>query len=328
MSTHNLNPNEFNRLKYFPASIFGMIMGMTGLVISFFIAAQFFRPIQVFGEIGLIFVSILFAFLFIVYLSKILTFKTAFLNEVQHPIKMNFGPAISISLLLMSIAYQQFGYDQVSLYLWSFGSALQLVLTLWVLNHWVFHDHFEIHHSNPAWFIPIVGNIIVPIAGVEHTSPFISWFFFSIGIVFWPVLKSILIYRIIFHPPIIDRLIPTLFIFIAPPAVGFISYVKLNGGEIDNFAYILYFFSLFFTLFLTSTLKHFRKLNFAISWWAYTFPLAAMSIASFTMAKQTNEIIFTYIGFAIQAILFLLVLVFAYRTLKAAFNRKICDPSH
>ncbi|MBN2605927.1 MAG: SLAC1 anion channel family protein [Thiotrichales bacterium] len=327
MNTQDLHLENFNRLEYFPASIFGMVMGMAGLVISFFVASHFFKPILTLAQGGLIFVTALFAFLFAVYVCKTLRFRAAFLSEMQHPIKMNFGPTISIGLLLLSIAYLQFGYKEVSFYLWAIGSILQLLLTLWVLNHWFFHNHFEIHHSNPAWFIPIVGNIIVPIAGVEHANPLISWFFFSIGIVFWPVLKSILVYRIIFHPPIMDRLIPTLFIFIAPPAVGFISYVKLSGS-IDGFAYVLYFFALFFTLFLASTLKHFKKLDFAISWWAYTFPLAAISIASFTMAKHANEIFFANIGFAIQAVLFVLVLIFAYRTLKAALNKKICDPSH
>ena len=100
---------------------------------------------------------------------------------------------------------------------------------------------------NPSWFIPIVGNILVPIAGVPLGYTDISWFFFSIGIVFWPVLLTIIFYRIIFHPALPGKLIPTFFILIAPPAVGFLSYMKLTG-EMDNFARILYFSGLFFTL--------------------------------------------------------------------------------
>lgn len=321
------NETPPNRIAYFPASIFGMIMGMTGLVISFFVGTEFAPFLSKIAPTALFIVVVLFLFLMVVYLYKFINYREAVLEEMRDPVKMNFGPTISIGLLLMSIAFMDMGWHQVSFYLWIVGAVLQLLLTLWVLNHWVFHDYFEIHHSNPAWFIPIVGNIIVPIAGVEHASPLISWFYFSIGIIFWPVLKSTLMYRIIFHPPIVQKLIPTLFIFIAPPAVGFISYVKLTGG-VDSFALVLYFFGLFFTLFLFSALKRFKGLAFAISWWAYTFPLAAMAIASFVLAKQIDERFFIYIAFVLQVVLNIMVLILAYRTLMAAMKKRICDPHH
>lgn len=325
--TLNTNSSLFARIQYFPASIFGMIMGLTGLVISLFAAGHILEGLNLAASTGLVVVTLVFIILLSLYLIKAIKYGKATLQEMRHPIKMNFGPAISIALILLSIAYDKQGLMDVSFYLWSVGATLQLIFSLWVFNHWIFHDFFEIKHSNPAWFIPIVGNILVPIAGVDHAPDFISWFFFSIGIVFWPIIKSILIYRIVFHPPMMERLIPTLFIFIAPPAVGFISYVKLNGG-LDNFAYILYFFGLFFTLFLLSTFKHFKDLSFAISWWAYTFPLAAISIASFTMAHQTGESFFNYIAFAIQALLSLLVMFLLYKTAIAFKNKKICDPTH
>lgn len=327
MDTVNLPEPPKNRIAYFPASIFGMIMGMTGLVISFFVASPFAPFLASIAPYALFAVAALFVFLIGVYLCKLVNYREAVLKEMSDPVKMNFGPTISIGLLLMSIAFLDMGWTQVSFYLWSLGAVLQLLLTLWVLNHWVFHENFEVHHSNPAWFIPIVGNIIVPIAGVEHASPLVSWFFFAIGIVFWPVLKSILMYRIIFHPPLVQKLIPTLFIFIAPPAVGFISYVKLSGG-VDGFALVLYFFGLFFTLFLLSAIQRFNGLSFAISWWAYTFPLAAISIASFLMSERLEQVFFEYIGFAIQAVLSVMVLVLAYRTAGAAMKKRICDPTH
>lgn len=48
----------------------------------------------------------------------------------------------------------------------------------------------------PAWFIPVVGNIIVPLAGVRFAPAEVSWFFFSIGLVFWIVLLAIVMYRL------------------------------------------------------------------------------------------------------------------------------------
>lgn len=320
--------SKLARLQYFPASFFGMIMGMTGLSIALIKSEKAFGWDQWPSQTLLTLVVALFALLLLTYLYKIIKFKAAFIEEMRHPIKMNFLPAISISMLLLSIAFWQFGEVKTSFNLWVMGASLQLILTLWVLYNWIYHDFFKIEHSNPAWFIPIVGNIIVPIAGVEHVPADINWFFFAIGIVFWPILKAVLFYRLIFHSPMPERLMPTLFIFIAPPAVGFISYVALNHGQVDHFAKTLYFFALFFTLFLLFSINRFRRLQFALSWWAYTFPLAAMSIASFSMAQAAHSAVYNYIGLAVMAALCFMIALFFYKTAVAAAKGKICTADH
>ncbi len=71
--------------------------------------------------------------------------------------------------------------------------------------------------------------------------------------------------RIIFHMPLPVKLLPTLFILIAPPAVGFLSYINLTG-ELDAFAHVLYNFALFLTILLLSQLPRFARLPFFISW--------------------------------------------------------------
>ena len=45
--------------------------------------------------------------------------------------------------------------------------------------------------------------------------------------IFWIVLIAIVFYRIFFHEPNPARLLPTLFILLALPAVGFIAYGAL-----------------------------------------------------------------------------------------------------
>lgn len=320
--------SKLDKLQYFPASFFGMIMGMTGLCIALLKSEALFGLSLKPGYSLLMLTTTLFVVLSVVYLYKILRFKKAFIEEARHPIKMNFLPAISISLLLLSVAFWSIEEVKTSFNLWILGASLQLILTLWVLYNWIHHQYCTIEHSNPAWFIPIVGTLIVPIAGVHHVPTDINWFFFAIGIVFWPILKALLFYRLIFHAPMPEKLMPTLFIFIAPPAVGFISYMALTHGQIDNFARILYFFGLFFTLFLLFSASRFRTLTFALSWWAYTFPLAAMSIASYVMADATQVYAYNWIGLVIMSVVILMIAWFLYKTVIAAVNNKICTAEH
>ncbi|MEA1988968.1 MAG: SLAC1 anion channel family protein [Pseudomonadota bacterium] len=319
---------RLKNIAYFPASFFGMIMGLTGLSIAFINLAQVYESTAILAKISLLFTLVLMLILLSMYSYKMIRFPREVIAELKHPIKMNFVPAISISLLLLSIAFYALGYTQMSQYSWIIGAILQLSLTYWVLYNWVHHDFFTPEHSNPAWFIPIVGNIIVPIAGVHHAPVELSWFFFSIGLIFWIVVKSILVNRIIFHTPLQERLIPTLFIFIAPPAVGFISYLALNNHELNQFGMVLYFFGLAMTLLMMVSVGKFIKLSFALSWWAFTFPLAAMAIASYKMAQVAHSDFYLYIAIAIHAVLFVLILNFLTKTAKAVYLKQICNDKH
>lgn len=315
-------------IAYFPASFFGMIMGLTGLTIAFIQLAQVYESISILFQISLVLTLVLMLTLLSIYSYKIIRFPREVIAELKHPIKMNFVPTISISLLLLSVAFNTLEFSEISKYTWMIGAILQLSLTYWVLYNWIHHDFFTPEHSNPAWFIPIVGNIIVPIAGVHHAPVELSWFFFSIGLIFWMVVKSILVNRIIFHTPLQERLIPTLFIFIAPPAVGFISYLALNNHELNQFGMVLYFFGLAMTLLMMVSVGKFIKLPFALSWWAFTFPLAAMAIASYKMSQVAHADFYLYIAIAIHTVLFILILNFLAKTAKAVYLQQICNDKH
>jgi tellurite resistance protein len=313
-----------SRLAYFPISFFAMVMGLAGLCIAWE-KAQIGFQLDVRVDMALIpFTALVFAILSFFYTMKLMRHPGQVIKELNHPVKLNFFPAVSISLILLSITLLQ-SQPSVSHALWVLGSMLHLGFTLYVMNIWIHHDKFEIHHINPAWFIPVVGNVLVPVAGTSHGYYEISWFFFSIGIVFWMVLFTIIIYRVLFHNPLPDKLMPTFFILIAPPAVGFISYVKLTGG-IDSFAHVLYYIGLFLTLLLASMALRFTRLQFFLSWWAYSFPLAAITIATLLMYEMTAEPGFAIISWLLLSLLTLVVTFLFYRTLKAAGGNKICLP--
>lgn len=316
--------NQPSRLAHFPISFFAMVMGMTGLCIAWENAELTFGlPIRL--ENALVpFTAFVFCMLLILYLGKLIRYPQEVIKELNHPVKLNFFPAISISLILLSIAILK-SLPGLSHGLWIAGTALHLGFTLYVMNVWIHHDKFEIHHISPAWFIPVVGNVLVPIAGTAHGYTEISWFFFSIGILFWLVLFTIIFYRVLFHHPLPERLMPTFFILIAPPAVGFISYTKLTGG-LDNFAHVLYYCGLFLTLLLLTQAPRFSRLQFFLSWWAYSFPLAAITIATLLMYRTQQKAGFAIIGWALLSILTLVVTYLLYRTLKAVGGRKICLP--
>ncbi|MER2623045.1 MAG: SLAC1 anion channel family protein [Accumulibacter sp.] len=324
--SHETVDTDDSRLKNFPVSWFSTVMGMSGLSIAWNRAEHFFNPGFCLSSPLLGLTSLWFVVLTIIYATKIARYPAAVMAEIRHPVKLAFIPTFSISLLLLSIAYLQSAPD-FSFWLWSLGAILHLGITFYVISSWIHHTQYEITHLNPAWFIPVVGNILVPIAGMQHGAPEICWFFFSLGLFFWPVLTTIIFYRLIFLTALPERLLPTLFIFIAPPAVGFISWFTLIGS-VDAFARILYSVAVAFTLLLLSQLNHFRRIPFFLSWWAYSFPLAAITIATFLMAKATGQAMYIWIGGGLLGLTSALIAMLVWRTIRAVMRREICVEGH
>lgn len=299
-----------------------MILGLAGFTIAAQRAEHLFTMPHIIPQVLQLFSLAIFSILLITYFVKIIKYPKAVLQEFKHPVKLAFFPTISISFLLLSTSFLGH-YVVFSKYLWVIGTVLHLLFTFKVISTWMHDSKFEIKHMSPAWFIPAVGNIIVPLAGIEHAPQEISWFFFSIGIVFWIILLVIFFNRIIFHHPLPEKLAPTLFILIAPPVIGFVAYTKLTGG-ISEFGMILYYIGLFFTFLLLSQIRMFSKLRFFLSWWAYSFPMAAITIASTLMYHSTQVEGFKFLAIAFFIILVALISVLLIRTGIAILNKEIC----
>lgn len=311
-----------NKLEHFPISFFSIVMGLAG----FSIAMEKLTAMANLPELPHIFSAYasitVFIILLITYLFKAVLYFDEVKNEFKNPIKINFFPTISISLLLLSIAFMQIN-PLASKYMSIIGICAHFIMTLAIVNSWMHMDHFKIAHFNPAWFIPAVGNLLIPISGTAYFPNEISYFFFSFGLIFWIILMVIFFYRIFFHESISEKFLPTLFILIAPPAVGFISYFKLTG-RIDDFSKILYYFSLFMFILLLSQLRIFIKIKYYLSWWAYSFPLAALSIASALMFTQTGQTGYKFIFYTLMALLSALITILVVKTAQAIYLNKIC----
>jgi len=316
--------SQNSRLEHLPISIFAIVMGLSGLTIAWRAAAPLLGVPVLVPMLLLGFTCSVLVVLLGLYLLKIMRHREAVRAEWRNPVKLSFFPTVSISLLLLAIAFLRVDVS-ISHALWLIGTALHLLLTLLVINTWLHHQQFEVHHINPAWFIPAVGNVLVPIAGMPLGYVELSWFFFSIGMLFWIILMTIVFNRVIFHQPLPDKLLPTLFILIAPPAVGFVAYLKLTG-ELDAFARVLYFIGLFLTLLLLVQTPRFARLPFFLSSWAYSFPLAAIAIASLVMFERSGKSGYYAIALGLLALVSALVALLLLRTAKAIRSKGICLP--
>ena len=301
--------------------MFAIVMGISGLTIALQKSAEFLGLPSIIGY-SMMFVALgLFAIISLIYLTKLLRYPKAVINEWKHPVRINFFSAISISMLMLAIITRH-DFHTMGAWFWYAGAAMHTYMTLYTITFWINHNQ-EIAHSNPAWFIPIVGNVLVPVGGIGLAPHAMLMYYFSVGLFFWIIFLAVIMNRIIFHHQLAQKFLPTLFIMLAPPAVAFISYFKLYH-TIDLFAHFLYSIALFFTFMLAFMFKRFLGLKYFISWWAFIFPLSAMAIASMVMYHKTHDDFSLYMSYIMLAVAILMTLIVLYQTITHMFKHEIC----
>jgi tellurite resistance protein len=314
-----------DRLADFPVPFFATVMGLGGLTLALH-AAEAQADLGHAASLAALALTVA-AFLAIagLYALKALRHREAVAAEWRHPVKLAFFPAITICLLLIATALRPVA-EEAARAVWLAGAAGQAGLTLAVLSNWIGHRPFQPMHLSPAWFIPAVGNVVAPVAGVGLGFPETSWVFFSAGMVFWLVLLSLVMNRLVFHDPMPGRMVPTLAILIAPPAVAFLAWLQLNGGVVDAFARILYGAALVFLALAATQAHRLRALPFALSWWALSFPVAALAIATLRFGDGIGSGAHVTAGYGLVAVLVLIVAALVARTGVGIARREICRP--
>jgi tellurite resistance protein len=172
----------------------------------------------------------------------------------------------------------------------------------------------QFDHIHPGWFILMVGIVVGVPPGVALEHHELSWACLAVGTLAAVTLYPIILFRLFFHAPLPPALRPTLFILIAPSALIFSAYFSLNGGQLDAFAHGLFFAGLFFTILVLSLPRLFLGLPFAVSWWAYTFPLDAMTSAALAYHAKIGQPATGVVAAALLALTSAIVAIVSART--------------
>ncbi|WP_457105963.1 SLAC1 anion channel family protein [Methylobacterium sp. P5_C11] len=278
-------PGGWRQIEGLPVGVFAAVMGLTGLSVAWRLAhARYGFPFWVAEAIGLVACA---AFVAIAagYAVKAVIAAQAVRAEFRHPIAGNlFGtPLISLLLLPFPLAPLSLTLARISWIVGAFGMTLfaWLIVTRWL------SDRQQVAHATPAWIVPVVGLLDVPLAlPVLGLPPMqgVMVFGLAVGLFFAVPLFTLILSRLLFEPPLPAALQPSLLILVAPFAVGFSAYVATTG-TVDLFAEALFAVTLFLLAVLLPKLARFgRSCPFRVSWWGVSFPLAAAAVAALRVA--------------------------------------------
>lgn len=307
-------------LEYLPISLFGSVMGLTGLSVAWHLAqARYGTPEWITEMIGTIAV-IAFVAVSLGYAVKLLTAPEAVQAEFNHPIAGNLFGTFLISLLLLPIVLAPVSLLLAQM-IWSIGTLGMLIFAWIIVSRWM-SERQQVAHATPAWIVPVVGLLDVPLAVPSLNLPpmlhEVMVFGLAVGLFFAVPLFTLIFSRLVFEPPILDALQPTLMILVAPFAVGASSYV-VTVGQFDLFAQSLYMMTLFILAVLVGRLRYLSVCcPFRVSWWAVSFPLAASAIVALRYATVERSYFADAIAWLLLAFATLIILGLLVRTLVGA----------
>ncbi|MBP6541439.1 MAG: SLAC1 anion channel family protein [Piscinibacter sp.] len=278
-------------LRHLMPGWFATVMGWSGLALAWHRATPALGDMAagislVAGAIAML----VFALLAAALLLRWQRHHAAVREDLQHPVRHAFFAAIPISaLLLITLAVAHFGPGVPGLgAMWLIASVAQFAVTLWVLSRWLRATAaagpaaWNWGGITPALFIPIVGNVLAPLAGIPLGYGAWAAAQFGLGLLFWPVVMVLVIVRFGQAGMLPERLLPTLFIFVAPPAV--IGVAVLQFGAPAPLAWMLWGMAAFLALWAATLTRRITDQPFGIPHWGMSFPLAALAVLSLRLS--------------------------------------------
>ncbi len=301
------------RLAYLPVALFGSVMGLTGLSVAWMLGSELFGVDVVIGQALAIVACATFLVLAVGYAIKATTAFDAVRAEFRHPVAGSLFGTIFVSLLLLPIVIAPVALS-LARGIWCFGCLGMVVFAVSIVVRWTSRRQ-EMKHATPAWIIPVVGMLDIPLAmralgfSSLHGVMILG---LAIGLFFAIPLFTLIFSRLVFEEPIPDALQPTLFILAAPFSVGVSAYVATTG-QTDLFAQALYVLGLFMLVVLIGRIRFLGQCcPFRVAWWAVSFPLSATAIAALRIdlalhSRTTGAIAAVLLGAATLLIAYLFV---------------------
>lgn len=303
-------------LAYLPVALFGSVMGLSGLSVAWRLAAmRYGAPTAVADAIGVVAASA-FVALGVAYLVKLSAASDTVRAEFNHPVAGNLFGTMLISLLLLPIVIAPVALGSARA-MWIMGTLAMAGFAWLTIDRWM-GSRQQAAHATPAWIVPVVGLLDVPLAVPGLALPPLHGLMvacLAVGLFFAVPLFTMIFSRLLFEVPLPPALQPTLLILVAPFAVGFSAYVSTTG-TVDLFAEALYALTLFMLTVLLGRLRWLgRCCPFRVSWWAVSFPLAASASASIRFAGWASSTVADVVAVALLALATLVISGLAARTL-------------
>ncbi len=266
---------------------------------------------------------IIFFVLLVPWTLRWLTCRASAVQDLRHPMRSNFYPTMTIALVVLGIHFKQMALLDLAYYFWLAGSLGTVLFSIVIPYEMFKSEDIHLDHITPAWFIPPVALIVIPLGGPfiegrtgveQELVILLNYFGFGAGFLLYVALLAICMYRFILHRPMPNVLAPTIWIGLGPIGAGAVALVNLISGSAfvslkEPFfvlAFLLWGFGIWWLLLALGLTAHYirrLRLPYSMGWWAFIFPLGAYVAGSHIVAHVLGLTLVDWIGFALYWLL-------------------------
>jgi tellurite resistance protein len=232
--------------------------------------------------------------------------KGALKETFENPQLRVLPACLTVGLMLLSALLAPHMPRLANAMIW-IAALGHFLLLAWLINGW-FRGGLAVEIISPVWFIPVVGNIVVPVGAIASGEVMLAWFGFSVGIVLWLMLLPIVFFRLIHGKPMPDELESTQMVLVAPPAIGSVSWSLLAGDQAVVPGVVLLSVAFFLMLTMVPMVLRVISRPFVPANWAFGFPLAALSTGLATYSILLERDILMGVGLVILLLVSALIL--------------------
>lgn len=320
-------------LKFLGPAWFSVVMGLSGLALAWQSAAPALGDMATGLALVLAAVAtLLCVVLLVLSLLRWQRYPIALADDLKHPVRHPFVATLPVALLLLSTLGVNLGLPHALCQaVWWLGSLTQLWATAWVLGRWLAPQTGALTQPGALWpgvtpalFIPVVGNVVAPLAGVPLGHSEWSLAQLGVGAGFWPVVLVLVLIRRLTHGPVPERLLVTWVIAVAPPAVIGLSLLRLGAPE--ALAQALWGMAAFTLVWVAFQARRIINQPFSLPYWALSFPLAALSTLTLQLAERHALASQQSAGLVLLAITSLVVLALGMATVRGLRDGTLLAP--
>ncbi|ASJ08718.1 C4-dicarboxylate ABC transporter [Thermococcus siculi] len=321
-------------VKDFAPSWFASVMGTGALAL---VSKAYSSKLTWLGTLskGLIYLNATIFFLLLIpWLLRWIRYPAEAKKDLYHPVTSHFYGTMPIAMTIVAMNLAMVGYKGMALPLWILGSLLVIFFALLIPYLFFIGEGVDVKTVTPAWFIPPVGLMVIPLTALPFVPSSETWkgifialnyFGFGAGFFIYLALFAIVMRRFITHELLPPLMAPSVWINLGPLGAGAVALLNLTkmlpvaAEAFKAFAFILWGFGLWWLLMaIAITLHYIRNLHlpYSLAWWAFIFPLGAYVSATHNVGTAFGIGAIDSLGFALYWLLFALWLLTGLKTVK------------
>lgn len=272
-----------------PASLFGAVLGISGLANDWRAAHRLWRLPAWPGEAIAALAVAVWSVCVALYAAKWIWRRQEALAEARHPVQCCFIALVPVSTMLAALALQPYGHA-LAVVLYVCGAAGAVAFSVWRQGA-LLQGARELGAATPVLYLPsVAANFVAAIGAGAFGWQLAAQAFFGAGVLSWLAIESVLLHRLLHAEPMPMPMRPTYGVQLAPPAVGLVALIAATGTPPTLLASMLLGYSVLQVLIAARLLGWLLEGGFGAGFWSFTFGITALALGAAKLAIEGHEL--------------------------------------